>query len=408
MELSEAKLAVDQILHEECQRPTIQYKDVANEWVSRYKELSTDEIAAWTKITGTPRKNLLAQRKEKIREVTETPHIFRFGGTNYDLLMAVYGQLPEQSRLDLVAYILQRVERCCTYVASRPEDYSFPSFANNVCELPLVAEFSIRTGHAEQLLLATTKAKVPTESLAIMMIQLEETFALQWNLFSSDQLAQIYEWLQPLREVADKQTHSSRGTWGKMVQNRDYKPGRERESNQIVASIDRVAGYCQRGRFFYLKGALQQNTNVEVENDKSKVEEFLTRLGFSPDMMRALNEAEKDFRDSASPFELKNCLTHMRGFIEHLHLEAAQHIAKTTLGSAHDWDTSTSFLRKHDYITAQQEKFARGIYALISDEGVHPLMSEPVFARVLRNVIIEYGFMFLTIMNGKGLKLTTP
>jgi hypothetical protein len=35
-------------------------------------------------------------------------------------------------------------------------------------------------------------------------------------------------------------------------------------------------------------------------------------------------------------------------------------------------------------------------------------MSERIFARVLRNVIIEYGFMFLTIMNGKGVNLTTP
>ena len=242
-----------------------------------------------------------------------------------------------------------------------------------------------------------------------MMIQLEETFALQWNLFSNEQLAHVYEWLKPLREMADKQTHSARGPRSRqMVQNSDYKLGREREANQIVDSIDRIASYCQRGRFFYLKGTLQQNTNVEVENDKSRVEDFLQQLGFSAAMKQALNEAEKDFRASASPFEFKNCLTHLRGFLEHLHLEAAQHIAKTVQGSTHDWDTSTSFLRKRDYITPQQEKFARGIYALISDQGVHPLMAERIFARVLRNVIIEYGFMFLTIMNAKGVNLGTP
>ncbi len=249
---------------------------------------------------------------------------------------------------------------------------------------------------------------MPTRALAIMMIHLEEIFALQWNLFSNDQFRGIYEWLKPLRDMADKQTHSSRGTRVQMVENLDYNPGRQAETSQIVDSIDHIAGYCQRGRFFYLKGTLQQNTNIEVENDKARVEEFLKKLGFSGDLMSALNEAEKDLRDSASPFELKNCLTHLRGFIEHLHLEAAEQIAKTTPGSAHDWDTSTAFLRKRDYITAQQEKFARGIYSLISDEGVHPLMSERIFARVLRNVIIEYGFMFLTIMDGKGVKLTTP
>jgi hypothetical protein len=380
---------------------------VANEWATRYKELSPSEIAAWTKITGTPRKNLWAQRKESVRDVTETPHIFRFGGTNYDLLMSVYGQVADDSRRDLVAYILQRVERGGTYTAHRPEQYPFPSFGGNVCELPLVAEFAIRTGYGEQLFAAASKAQIPTKPLAIMMIQLEETFALQWNLFSNDQLAHVYEWLKPLREIADKQTHSARGTPGKMRENPAYRPGRERESNQIVDSIDRIRQYCQRGRFFYLKGTLQQNINLEIENDKAKVEEFLMRLGFSADMMKALNEAEKDFRDSASPFELKNCLTHLRGFIEHLHLEAAQYIARTTPGSAHDWDTSTSFLRKHGYLTPQQEKLARGIYALISDEGVHPLLSKRVFARLLRNVITEYGYMFLTTMSAKGITLTT-
>src|SRR5947208_4124544 len=49
MEMNETKLAVDQILHEECQRPTTYYEDVANEWVQRYKELTPEEIEAWTK-----------------------------------------------------------------------------------------------------------------------------------------------------------------------------------------------------------------------------------------------------------------------------------------------------------------------------------------------------------------------
>ncbi|MGB6723573.1 MAG: hypothetical protein WBE72_22430 [Terracidiphilus sp.] len=407
MDIGEAKLAVDQILHEECQRPTVHYDDIANDWVQRYKDLTPQEIATWTKITGTPRKNLWAQRKDTVRDVSEMPHIFRFGGTNYNLLMTIYGQVAEDDRPELIAHILKRIERGGTYAFNKPADYSFPTFAGHVCELPLVAEFCIRTGKGELLFEAAAKAKVPTKSLAIMMIQLEETFALQWTLFSNDQLAHVYEWLKPLRETADKQTHASRGTKGNMINNPEYKPGREREANQIVESIDHIAGYCHRARFFYLKGALQQNINVEVENDKAKIEDFLAKLGFSTVMMQALSEAEKDFRDSASPFELKNSLSHLRGFIEHLHLDAAQHIAKTIPGSTHDWDTSVAFLRKHGYITVQQEKFARGIYALISDEGVHPLMSERVFARVLRNVIIEYGFMFLTIMDNKGISLKT-
>jgi hypothetical protein len=125
-----------------------------------------------------------------------------------------YGQVAEDDRPQLIAHILKRIERGGTHAVYKPADYSSPTFAGHVCELPLVAEFCIRGGRGELLFEAAAKAKMPTKPLAIMMIQLEETFALQWTLFSNDQLAQIYGWFKPLREMADKQTHSSRGTGG--------------------------------------------------------------------------------------------------------------------------------------------------------------------------------------------------
>src|SRR2546429_2500422 len=71
---------------------------------------------------------------------------------------------------------------------------------------------------------------------SIVMIQLEETFALQWNLFSSDQLAQVYGWLKPLRETADKQTHSSRGTRGKM----DHHDRSEEHTSELQSRLHLV------------------------------------------------------------------------------------------------------------------------------------------------------------------------
>jgi hypothetical protein len=118
MEIAEAKLAAAQILNEECERPTIYYKDVANDWVERRSEMTPEEIAEWIRITSVPRKNLWAQRKESPRSVTETPRIFQFTGTNFDLLMSVYGTVNENERPELIEYILRRVEsggRCCAY-----------------------------------------------------------------------------------------------------------------------------------------------------------------------------------------------------------------------------------------------------------------------------------------------------
>ncbi len=102
MKLPEAKLAVGQILTEECELPTIAYEDSADEWVKRYKEMTPEEIAARNEITSVPRKNLEAQRKESPRPVTEAPHIFQFSGTNFDLLMSVYGSISEKDRPQMI------------------------------------------------------------------------------------------------------------------------------------------------------------------------------------------------------------------------------------------------------------------------------------------------------------------
>jgi hypothetical protein len=214
VELNEAKLAVDKILDEESERPTMGYEYIANDWVNRSKEMTPEEIAAWTKITSVPRKNIWALRKESPRSVTETPQIFQFKGTNFDLLMSVYGGINENERPQLVDYLLQRVTSGGTGTNYKPDDYQFPIFAGAICELPLVAEFCIRTGNTEPFFAATNKPTMPTYSLAIMMRQLEETIALNWDWFSNEQLWEIPKWLDALRTIADRQTHSARGPVG--------------------------------------------------------------------------------------------------------------------------------------------------------------------------------------------------
>jgi hypothetical protein len=42
----------------------------------------------------------------------------------------------------------------------------------------------------------------------------------------------------------------------------------------------------------------------------------------------------------------------------------------------------------------------------MSDTSVHPLAAEREYARLLRNVVIEYGVMFLTILDKNGVRIT--
>ena len=85
-----------------------------------------------------------------------------------------------------------------------------------------------------------------------------------------------------------------------------------------------------------------------------------------------------------------------------MHIEAGAAIAKNMNQTVVDnWNSTLIFLKNSGFLTEQQDKFARGLYALSSDEGVHPLIAEREYARVLRNMSIEYGLMFLTMFEKK-------
>jgi hypothetical protein len=159
-------------------------------------------------------------------------------------------------------------------------------------------------------------------------------------------------------------------------------------------------------RYWYLKGALQELPNLEIESDKLKVEGFLIKLGFSADMVKALDAAESDYKSTASAFELKNCLGHLRSFLEHLHREAAKSIAAAAGQTVIDrWGDATLYLRQQGYFTKQHETFVTSLYTLLSDESVHPLTAEREYARLMRNVVIEYGVMFLIMLDKRGVKI---
>ena len=207
-----------------------------------------------------------------------------------------------------------------------------------------------------------------------MLMQLEEMIALNFNLFSDGELAAMPAALAHLREIADRQTWSSKGPVGQTEKNPFYRQGFSKEGTEIVKAIDGVVTECQQARYWYLKGALQRMPNLEIDNDKLRVQSFLQELGFSETMVEALDAAEADYREEATPFELKNCLSHLRSFLEHLHRETAKFVATRKGETIVDrWGDATLYLRNQSFYTKQHEAFAASLYTLISDESVHPL-----------------------------------
>jgi hypothetical protein len=55
-------------------------------------------------------------------------------------------------------------------------------------------------------------------------------------------------------------------------------------------------------------------------------------------------------------------------------------------------------------LSKTEEQFAASLYKLISNEGVHPTIAEREYARLARNVVIEYALLFLRKMDKLGLE----
>ncbi len=210
-------------------------------------------------LSGRP--NLAEARKSRPREVWEWPEAFTFGGTNYDLLLRLYNEVLENERRDFLEAMLTFVKKG-GYVGSEGASYHFPAFQGHISDLPLIAEFCIRTGNTEQLMGAARLTEKPTNGLALMMMQIEETIGLNFNVFTEDELRQIPSWLTPIREMADRQTPKARGTrGGTLVQNPHYQAGRESEAKRIVDSIDGITTQCSQSHLFLSEG--RPPTNAE-------------------------------------------------------------------------------------------------------------------------------------------------
>ncbi|MGA3325807.1 MAG: hypothetical protein ABSF45_15145 [Terriglobia bacterium] len=407
MELAEAFQNAVYILEEELIRPTLSYGYVSDEWP---REMIWEESnlrkqgysPAMAASVGLPR-----MRQRRPREVLENPGLYVFKSVNFDLLVAILNQLPPENRSSFIRMMVKwMLEKAPTNNVAAHRN--FPWWNGKTSSLSLLAEFCIRNGYVQVLLDGTLGLTLPTHGVAIMLIEIEEMISLNFNLFSRAEVDNLPKALAHLRDVAERQTWMSRRTRGgtSTVDNPHYREGFSGQGDEIVKAIDAITQQCKQARYFYLKDVLQQNTNLEVESDKTKVIGFLDSLGFDPLLTTSLAKAENLYRASSDAFDLKSCLGHIRSFYERLHIDAGQAIAKSlAIPVVDQWDPTLTFLKNKAFLSPQQDKFARGIYALLSDEGVHALIAEREFARVLRNVVIEYGLMFLTMLEKKGITI---
>lgn len=298
--------------------------------------------------------------------------------------------------------ILGRIEDPGAF-ARAEHPLAYPSWNPFVSELPLVAELFVRHGEKQALFHSISEAEV-SPAMLILLLQLEDTIAFDFDLFSEQELADLETTVDlfasrgrqhPRRQYIGHHTFPG----GQGISNLETL---WRELDEVCKSVIQE---CRKGQYLYLKGLLLEGVNLEVNQDKDTVVDFLKTLAFSPTLVASLEEAEKLYQSAGSSFDLKNSMGHLRSFIENLHIDAAKRVhAKSGAVAAPPakWGDATLLLRQQTILTQKEEEMVCAFYTLVSDKAIHPLIAEREYARLMRNIAIEYGLLFLSNLKKGG------
>lgn len=387
MNLSDALQKATQILAEERIHPTVSYETSS---------------AAASSLGATAGLLYLAVQTERGRRhprlVRDKPEFHEFKSVNFDLLYVLYDQLQQDDRLRMLVSLASRITKPGCF-HNKAEGLGAGSWENCSSELPLIAEFIVRCGKTEVFINALRDAAL-TPGLTLLLLQLEEMISLNFTLFTDAEHAIIPATIGVISAAVEK-LKAEPSPSGTIASNTRFYI--VREIPELCASIREE---CRTARYLYVKGELLPRANAAINQDRNRVCSLLEKLGFTQLLIQSLDEAEKLYRTTASPFELKSCLAHLRSFVEQLHLQACIG-ARVRLGGAvpRKWGEALRYLVDNSVLTKQEEQLLSSLYVLVSDTGVHPLIADREYARLIRNMSIECGLLLLTKLDKVGINL---
>ena len=118
---------------------------------------------------------------------------------------------------------------------------------------------------------------MPTPGLLLLLMQIEETIALNFDLFSDGELEQLANTSRLIAMTAARTTRRYIRQTGAAhgVTNPSYKSYLAPVAREVVTVCDGITKECEQARYLCAKGALQQKANLEINHDKTRVEEYL-------------------------------------------------------------------------------------------------------------------------------------
>ncbi|MDE3181393.1 MAG: hypothetical protein KGM47_17255 [Acidobacteriota bacterium] len=266
-------------------------------------------------------------------------------------------------------------------------------------EFPLIAEFCIRNGAKHDFFRVLGEAQL-FPGHAVLLRHLEDMIALNFTIVTDHDYEAFTMTITAIGHSTRVQykAHRDSGARGaEAAELQDF-------WTELIAASDGIKKECQKARYLYLKGALLEGLNLEVNQDKTAVTSFLKTQGFSDTLIECLNRADETYQTAASGFDFKTCMVHLRSSMEKLHSEGIAKLQPATPQPAnHRWGEDLTSLRNAKVLSGPEEGYASALYKLLSDGGVHPVIAEKEYARLARNVVIEYALLFLRVLGKRAL-----
>jgi hypothetical protein len=388
VQLHEAIAKANQILDEERSSPTVRY-------TVRLQKRTPGSLgdfvdALWMLKEPETLQSIRSQRPRAIEEDTKR---WALESVNYNLLHALLSQLPPGSRRGFLGAVVGRLN--IPPGCDKSKKNIQPNWNGLVSEFPLVAEFSIRNG-AKDIFLQCLGGLNPMPGHAVLLRHLEDMIALNFTVLTESDYDLLATAVTNLGYRAGKQLEASRD--GRAV-------GGDSTAlcMEIIGAAAGIREECRKARYLYLKGALLDGINVEVNQDKAAVQSCLKAQGFSDTLGECLDHADRLLYSGSTGFDFKSAMGHLRSFLEKLHSEELTRsqipAAKPTDAT---WGDGLEQLERQGLLTKSEKGFARALFTLVSDEGVHPLIAEKEYARLARNVVVEYALLFLSKLQKLG------
>ncbi len=384
---------VDQILDEERSSPTVEYSRrlvgaKPNDLMGHFADNLNRTAGVF---------ELRDIRSKRPQQVQIDPDKWQFKSVNYSLLCALISRAPEEARPAISSYVLSRLTR--DPGCGRSKVPVHPSWNGFVSEYPLIAEFCVRNGLGRDFFRVLSELE-PSPGHAVLLRHLEDMVALNFTVLTDQDYLVLDNAITNFGRTAGSryQVEKHAGTTGgEKVQ----------LYREILESGNGIREECRKARYFYLKGFLLEGFNLEVNQDKVTVESYLKAQGFSDGLIECLNRADQLYQDASDGFDFKSSMAHLRSFMEELHSEGLVKLRIAVPGpKSRKWGKGLDCLREKGVLLKPEEEYAAALFTLLSDTGVHPIFAEKEYARLARNVVIEYALLFLRKLDKLKPKLT--